>query len=159
MSSRCLQSITVLIIIIKPRSLFGFRSTTSMPTTSWTRRPWNQRRKEQLSASPVGLRTLPHPLISASWRKAWRKPRSIWHSNMCVEETIVIPLELKISKPLQRLSREAFSSVLAAENFLAFYPLSYYLFRCLSWSENFLYGICILTNSPQKCTTGKYCFF
>ncbi len=80
----CLKSSIYVILIEKVVHLppvFGFRSTTSMPTSSWTKRPWNRRRKRQLSASLGGLRTPPHPLTLASWRRGWREPRSTWHRN------------------------------------------------------------------------------
>lgn len=120
-----------------PSPMFGFRSTTSMPTSSWTKQPWNQRRKEQVSVSLVGLRTPPHPLISVSWRRDWRKPRSTWHSNFCVEEMMVVPLGTKIRKTLpdvELLSRQCWQ----LENVFAFFPVCFYLFWRLPWSENFI---------------------
>lgn len=100
----------------------AFRSTTSTPTSSWTRLPWNQRRKEQLLASPGGLRTPPRPLISASWKRGWKKPRSTWQSK-CVWQRLRDYTGgnhssgewSRIRKTFQQLCREAFSSVLAAE--------------------------------------------
>lgn len=58
------------------------RSTTSMPTSSWTKLPWSQRRKEPLSASLQASRTRPRPPTSAFWRRDWRKPRSTRLSNL-----------------------------------------------------------------------------
>lgn len=103
-----------------------------MPTFSWTKRQWNQRRKEQVSASLVGLRTPPHPLISASWRRDWRRPRSTWLSNFCVEEMRVIPLGTKIRKTLPHVDKLSRQLLAAGKHFCLLSSLFLFISASLS---------------------------
>lgn len=139
-----------------------------MPTSSWTRRPWNQRRKKELSAFLGGLRTLPRPLISASWKRGWKKPRSTWQSkcmwqrlrDLCLQGNHCSGEWSKIRKTLQQLCREAFLSVLAAEKcFCLLSSLLLFIWPSLLVKNEVFYTVFVMWQTVYSTATINIVYF